>query len=95
MRIMCPQFKPDKESILKFDICSKEDTQVTVKLTTKYVREEFVATVNIIGGVWQSLIIEPKMLKNKSGVSLSDFTECESVSVNAEGKFALNNLMWL
>lgn len=95
MRIMCPQFKPDKESILKLDICSKEDTQVTVKLTTKYVREEFVATVNILGGVWQSLIIEPKILKNKSGVSLSDFTECESVSVNAEGKFALNNLMWL
>ncbi|MGN1060649.1 MAG: hypothetical protein ACI4QN_02840 [Candidatus Coproplasma sp.] len=94
-RIMCPQFMPDKESILKFDICSEEDTSVTVKLTTKYAREEYVATVNIIGGVWQSQIIEPKLLKNKSGVSLSDFTECESVSVNAEGKFALNNLMWL
>lgn len=94
-RVLSPQFLPDKESILKFDICSEEDTSVTVKLTTKNVRDEFSAVLNIIGGVWQSLIVEPKMLKNKFGTSLSDFTECESVSVNAEGKFALNNLMWL
>lgn len=94
-RVMCPQFIPDNESILKFDICSEEDTLVTITLTTKDVRDEYVATVNIIGGVWQSQIIEPKMLKNKSGTSLTDFTECECVSVNAEGKFALNNLMWL
>ncbi|MGN0812805.1 MAG: hypothetical protein ACI4MQ_04755 [Candidatus Coproplasma sp.] len=94
-RIMSPQFMPDEESILKFDICSGEDTSVTVKLTTKFLREEYVATFNIIGGVWQSMIIEPKILKNKFGASLSSFVECESVSVNAEGKFALNNLMWL
>ncbi|MGN0808292.1 MAG: hypothetical protein ACI4MN_07600 [Candidatus Coproplasma sp.] len=94
-RIMAPQFLPDKESILKFDICSEIDTSVTVKLITKYVREEYVVTLNIIGGVWQSLIIEPKTLKNKYGAPLADFTGCESVTVNVEGKYALNNLMWL
>lgn len=94
-RIMSPQFKPDGESILKFDICSEEDTMVTVKLTTKYLREEYVASFAIIGGVWQSMIVEPKLLKNKFGAPLADFTECESISVNANGKFALNNLMWL
>ncbi|MGN0806542.1 MAG: hypothetical protein ACI4MC_05840 [Candidatus Coproplasma sp.] len=94
-RIMSPQFMPDKESILKFDICSQEDTSVTVRLITKYSSDAYVATVNIIGGVWQSQIIESKMLKNKNGAPLADFTDCESVSINAEGKFALNNLMWL
>lgn len=94
-RVMCPQFVPDAESILKFDFCSEEDTCVTVKLTTKYLKEEYSLTLNIIGGVWQSLIIEPKMLKNKYGAPLGNFTECESVSINAESKFALNNLMWL
>ncbi|MGN1103623.1 MAG: hypothetical protein ACI4QI_01985 [Candidatus Coproplasma sp.] len=94
-RIISPQFTPDRESILKFDICSQEDTLVTVKLTKKYLGEEFIATFNIIGGVWQSMIIEPKMLKNKFGAPLNDYTECESVLIDAEGKFALNNLMWL
>lgn len=94
-RGMSPQFKSDTESILKFDICSEQDTSVTVKVTTKYVNEEFVVSNNIIGGVWQSLIIEPKMLKNKAGASLIDFSDCATITVNAESKFALNNLMWL
>lgn len=94
-RGMSPQFKPDAESILKFDICSEQDTSVTVKVTTKYINEEFVVFNNIIGGVWQSLIIEPKMLKNKAGASLVDFSDCATITVNAENKFALNNLMWL
>lgn len=94
-RIMCPQFKPDGESILKFDVCSDVDTSVTVKLATKCANEEFTVTSNIIGGVWQSVIFEPKTFKNKSGVSLTDFTECASITINAESKFALNNLMWL
>ncbi len=94
-RIMCQQFKPDKESILKFDVCSENDTSVTVKLTTQNGGEEYIVTVYIIGGVWQSQIIEAKTFKNKFGTSLSNFTECESVSINAEGKFAINNLMWL
>ena len=94
-RILSPQFNPDSESILKFDFCSEEATTVTVKLVTKYLKEEYSASFGIIGGVWQSMIVEPKLLKNKFGYSLADFTECESISVNANGKFALNNLMWL
>lgn len=94
-RILSPQFMPEAESILKFDICSEIDTSVTVRLITKYLKDEFSASFNIIGGVWQSLIIEPKMLKNRYGASLNDYTECESLSINTEVKFALNNLMWL
>lgn len=94
-RIICRQFKPDAESILKFDICSEEDTEVTVKLTNRFSGEEYVTVTEIIGGVWQSLIIKAKTLKNKSGNSLADFTDCGSVSINARGKYALNNLMWL
>lgn len=94
-RITCPQFMPDKENILKLDICSEKDTEVTVKFTNKSTQEEYANTVTIIGGVWQSLIIKAKSLKNKNGISLANFTECDSLSVNAAVKFALNNLMWL
>ncbi len=94
-RVISPQFKPDAESILKFDICSEEDTEVTLKITTKFSQDIYFVTMNIIGGVWQSLIIKAKSLKNKSGTSLTDFTECECISITAADKFALNNLMWL
>ncbi len=94
-RITSPQFSPDAESMFKLDICSEEDTEVTVKFTNKYSQEEYAYTVAIIGGVWQSLIVNAKSLKNKSGTPLTDFTECDSLSVNAAVKFALNNLMWL
>ncbi|MGN0803998.1 MAG: alpha/beta hydrolase family protein [Candidatus Coproplasma sp.] len=94
-RIMSPQFAPDKESILKFDVCTEEDAQVILKFNTKTGAEEYSLTLDIKGGFWQNMIIEPKSLKNKNGLSLSDFTECQSVSVTSEAKFALNNLIWL
>lgn len=94
-RIVAQQFKPDAESILKFDICSECDTEVTVTLTTKFGQESYTVATYIIGGVWQSQIINAKSLKNKTGTSLNDFTECVCVSITASDKFALNNLMWL
>ena len=81
--------------IKEMALAGQDVSSLVPPMVTKYLKEEYSASFGIIGGVWQSMIVEPKLLKNKFGYSLADFTECESISVNANGKFALNNLMWL
>lgn len=94
-RIQCPQFAPDKDSILKFDVCAEEDMELEVTLKLKSDQEAYRAKLYILGGVWQSQLIKPKTLKNKDGISLLSYTLCESLTVNGDKKFAINNLIWL
>ena len=49
----------------------------------------------ILGGVWQSQTLRAKLFKNGNGISLTNFVDCQSLSVKGSGKFALNNLIWL
>ncbi len=94
-RIKTPQFSPDADSILKFDICTDEDALVEVKITNHDDGNVYSVTLNIIGGVWQSQILSAKVFKNERGISLTDFTRCDSLAVICDEKFALNNLIWL
>ena len=57
--------------------------------------EKYVARIFTLGGVWQSIIQKAKAFKNKEGLSLNNFTECVSLTVTGEGKYAVNNLIWL
>lgn len=93
-RVMCPQFAPEKESLLKLDVCSDDDIDININFATKS-GGEFTYVTSVKGGVWQYKIIEPKSFKNKIGQPLSNYTECQSLSVTANGRFAINNIIWL
>lgn len=94
-RLICPQYAPDKDSILKFDVCPEHD--MTIKLVLKNVinGERYVLKIFALGGVWQSIIQKAKAFKNKEGISLNNFTECVSLTITGDGKYAVNNLIWL
>ncbi|MDE7380021.1 MAG: hypothetical protein K2N14_03110 [Clostridia bacterium] len=94
-RIMSPQFAPDKDSILKFDVCSEEDINLVVRLKNNADGNIYTVKVYVLGGVWQSETLKAKLFKNRNGVSLTDFTQCEYLTVSGSDKFALNNLIWL
>lgn len=94
-RIKSLQFSPDKESIFKLDVCSEEDIILEVSLRNTADGLKYSVKINILGGVWQSLTLRAKAFKNANGVSLGDFTKCEGLAVTSDGKFALNNLIWL
>ena len=94
-RIKNPQFAPDKDSILKFDVCSEEDITFEVSLKNRADGNLYSVKLYILGGVWQSQTLKAKVFKNANGNSLMDYTACEAVTVNGSGNFALNNLIWL
>lgn len=94
-RIKSLQFSPDKESIFKLDVCSEEDIVLEVSLKNRADGLKYSVKLNILGGVWQSLTLWAKGFKNKNGISLTDFTKCEALAIKSDGKFALNNLIWL
>lgn len=94
-RIKSKQFCPDKDSILKLDVCSEEDITLEVGLKNKNDGLVYSVKLYILGGVWQSQTLRAKLFKNGNGISLTNFVDCQSLSVKGSGKFALNNLIWL
>ena len=93
-RLICPQYAPSRDSILKFDVCPEKD--LTIDLILKTVSgDKYSLKIFTLGGVWQSIIQKAKVFKNKEGIALSDFTECVSLTINGDGKYAVNNLIWL
>ncbi len=94
-RLICPQYAPDKDSILKFDVCPEHDMTIELMLKNVENGEKYVSSVMVLGGVWQSVIQKAKVFKNKDGISLNNFTECVSLTITGDGKYAVNNLIWL
>lgn len=94
-RILSPQFAPDKDSILKLDVCSQEDITLEVRVISTEDGNVYSVKLYILGGVWQSPSLKAKVFKNSNGVSLGSFRGCKSLAIKGSGKFALNNLIWL
>ena len=94
-RLICPHYSPVKDSILKFDVCPENDMTINLVLKNFVNGEKYESKINVLGGVWQSIIQKAKVFKNKEGISLNDFTECASLTIDGDGKYAVNNLIWL
>ena len=94
-RISCLRYLPDKDSILKIDVCSEVDITLEVSLKNKNDGNVYSVKLYVLGGVWQSETLRVKVFKNQYGISLNSFLGCETLSVVGSGKFAINNLIWL
>ncbi len=94
-KINCLQYLPDKDSILKLDACSEADMTLEVSLKNKEDGNIYSVKLYVLGGVWQSATLRAKVFKNRNGVSLNSFLNCEGLSIKGRGKFAINNLIWL
>lgn len=94
-RISSLQYAPDKDSILKLDVCSEKDITLEVTVLNREDGNVYAVKLYVLGGVWQSQTLRAKVFKNQNGVSLTSFTNCEKLSVLSKGKFAVNNLIWL
>lgn len=94
-RINRLQYAPDKDSILKLDVCSTEDMTLEVSLRKKEDGNVYAVKLYVLGGVWQSETLRAKVFKNQNGVSLNNFADCQALSIVGSGEFAINNLIWL
>lgn len=94
-RLNSPRYSPGKDGVLRLDVCPDDDMQLELVMQSAADGVCFTTTVNVIGGVWQSVLLRSKMFKNSGGVSLSDFTSGLIFIIKNMGGYAVNNVMWL
>jgi hypothetical protein len=94
-RFNSPKFAPDKDGILKLDICPDDNSVLDLCLRDVFTGQEYTAKVAVVGGVWQSVLLKSKMFKNARGTSLDDFSKGLQFNIYCREPFALNNVLWL
>ncbi len=94
-RMNNPMYSPNPGSILKLDVFCEETSTVKLVFTDAYTGEEYTDDFEIVGGVWQSVLAEPKFFKNLNGTALPAFASNFIFSVRCGNPFAINNVMWL
>lgn len=94
-RMNNPQYAPSAGNILKLDIISKVTATVTLIIFDADTNEEYMDTVEVVGGVWQTYIAECNEFKNLNGTSLPMFKSNIKFSIACSVRFAINNIMWL
>lgn len=90
-----PQFAPQNGNAFGIDLFCDKTAEVAITFTDLSSNEDFVATVNVIGGVWQSFILECDAFKSASNSVLQSFTGETKLTVKCNVQFAINNVMWL
>ncbi|MCM1234055.1 MAG: S9 family peptidase [Ruminococcus flavefaciens] len=94
-RLNSPRYAPKKDNLLKIDVFSDETSEITFTIEDAAARETYKYSQSILGGVWQSLIIESKLFKTVNGVQLSDYAHNLRFCITCDGNYAVNNIMWL
>ena len=95
LRLNNPGFTPSANNLLSLDIFCDENAEFVFTVTDVRSEEEFINTLNIIGGVWQTVILDGKAFKSASGTTLSNFEGDYKITFNCPVGFAINNIMWL
>ena len=94
-RINSPRFAPARDNVLKIDVFCDETAEITFIMDDTSEGETYKCSQSVLGGVWQSLILESKLFKTVNGVQLVDFARNLKFCITCEGKYAINNVMWL
>lgn len=94
-RLNNPKFTPTAGNVLKLDIFCDSTSTVKFSFLDMGSGEEYTDDHYIVGGVWQSIIVESKFLKNQSGVALAAFSSDYKLTITGGAPFAVNNIMWL
>ncbi len=90
--------KPKQDAMFMFDVYSKEDNEVTVKLITDYYgkKTEYMSKVKILGGdVWHNVKIEKTKFKTAEGMGLKSYDMVNAIEFDASGEWLINNALWV
>ena len=90
--------KPIDDAILMFDIFSKEQGEMQVKLISDYfgAKTEYIETVKLLGGdVWQNVKVAINRFKTKEGMVLKTYGKIEAVEFIGNEEFLINNALWV
>ena len=97
-KINAKKYKPQDDGIFMFDVYSKEENFVTVKLVVKShgVETHYFSTVKISGGkVWYNIKIEKSKFKTEQGMILKSYDKVRSIIFDFEKSCLINNALWV
>ncbi|MDE6441549.1 MAG: hypothetical protein K2L12_02200 [Clostridia bacterium] len=94
-RMNSPAYAPLKDNVLKIDVFCDDTAEIMFVIEDFNDGETYKYSQSILGGVWQSLILESKLFKTVNGVPLSDFVHNFRFCITCDDKYAVNNIMWL
>ncbi|MDE6585974.1 MAG: hypothetical protein K2K80_04780 [Clostridia bacterium] len=95
LRMSNPQFTASATSLLSIDLYCDENTTITLTFSDLTTGESYVNNITVVGGVWQSAVLESKTFKSAGGVPLGSFVGEMKLTVSCPTGYAINNLMWL
>ncbi len=101
-RISSPQYIPDENALLEFDVYATSDDELTVSIEVADVESEmetYSCSINVKGGgKWKRIILKSGDLKGETGMPLTSFNKGKALlfnSKNEETEFAITNILWL
>lgn len=94
-RANSPRYCADGGNLLKCDIFCDETGELTLSVSDLKSGEEYSSVQTVVGGVWQSVVLESKLFKSAGGVPLQSFAGNLKIDILCKKPFAVNNLMWL
>ena len=95
-RIVENRFSPDQRSILKGDVYCEDYTRlkVSVVVAEKEKHRSYFSVLELKGSkVWQKFQIEFANLKDDNRMSIKDYDNIVAIKIEAESRFAINNLL--
>ena len=68
-----------------------------VKAITDYFgkKTEYVATIKLVGDLWQNVQVEINNFKTAEGMSLKSYDNVQALEFSAAQEFLINNLLWV
>lgn len=94
-RMNNPGFMPSSDSVLKFDMYVSENCQAELTMEDVVEKEVYFSRINLVGGAWQSVVLESKMFKSQGGKALANFAGRYKFTLACSAEYAVNNVMWL
>ena len=94
-RMSNPRYAATNNSVLSLYLFAESDTKITLAIHDLATGEDYYCIVNVVGGAWQSVVLESKAFKTDGGASLIDYTGEKKFTVDGPVGYAVNNIVWL
>ena len=92
------KFRPQEDGILLLDAHMPHGGILTVKLVSNIKTEkiEYTARANVTsGGIWNNLKFPINTFKSPEGRSISNIEKIDSIEINADNEYLINNALWV